>query len=211
MENKDALNGEAGDYVDVKQLLLTYLRYWYLFVIGLAICIGLAYFYLITTSPQYRVSSTILLKNEENQTGLRNQEPGELNLFSTKQNIDNELEVLNSKSLMHRVFSELSLNVTYHVKEEFRNREIYGKELPFKLSITKLHNTADGRSITIQRRTSSTFTIQEKEGKPDRKSTRLNSSHGDTFPTRRSSDLELNASGIFRTFTECNLSCKGGI
>jgi capsular exopolysaccharide synthesis family protein len=166
MEKKDALTGEAGDYVDVKQLLLTYLRYWYLFVIGLAICIGLAYFYLMTTTPQYRVSSTILLKNEENQTGLRTQEPGELNLFSTKQNIDNELEVLNSKSLMHRVFSELSLNVTYHVKEEFRTREIYGKELPFRLAITKLHNTADGRSVIIRRRTSSTFTIQEEEGKP---------------------------------------------
>jgi capsular exopolysaccharide synthesis family protein len=165
MENTSVSKSEIGDYVDVKQLLLTYFRYWYLFLIGLLICGGFAYFYLLTAAPQFRVTSAILLKNEESQTSARGSEPGELNLFSTKQNIDNELEVLNSKSLMQRVFSELSLYVTYHVKEEFREREIYGAELPFKLSITKLHPTANGRAITIRRRTSSTFTIQEEEGK----------------------------------------------
>ena len=53
---------------------------------------------------------------------------------------------------MHRVFSELSLNVTYHVEEKFKTKEIYGAELPIRLSITKLHPTAYGHQITIKRR-----------------------------------------------------------
>ena len=167
MEKKEIFRSDQEDYVDVKQLLQNYFRYWYFFVLGLLLCVGGAFCYLYVATPQYRVSSTLLLKNDENQTGggPRGGEPTALTLFNTKQNIDNELEVLNSKSLMQRVFSELSLSVTYHVEEKFRTREIYGKELPIKLSITKLHPSADGRSLTIRRRTSTMYSIQEEGGK----------------------------------------------
>ena len=93
MEKKPVFKDDPGDYVDVKQLLKAYFQYWYLFVIALAVALGLAFFYLRIATPQYRIASTILLKNEESQTNTRGHEPGELNLFSTKQNIDNELEV----------------------------------------------------------------------------------------------------------------------
>ena len=66
---------------------------------------------------------------------------------------------------MHRVFSELSLNVTYHVEEKFKTKEIYGIELPIRLSITKLHPTAYGHQITIKRRTSTMYSITEEGGK----------------------------------------------
>ena len=111
MEKKEVFRSDQEDYVDVKQLLQNYFRYWYFFVLGLLLCVGGAFCYLYVATPQYRVSSTILLKSDENQTGggPRGAEPTALTLFNTKQNIDNELEVLNSKSLMQRVFSELSL------------------------------------------------------------------------------------------------------
>jgi capsular exopolysaccharide synthesis family protein len=167
MAKKEVFNNESidADDVDVKQLLSKYFRYWYLFVLSLILCMAGAVAYLYLATPQYRVISSILLKNEENQTNSRGSEMGEINLFSTKQSIDNELEVLSSKSLMQRVFSELSLYVTYHVKEKFKDKEIYGKELPIKLAITKLHPTAYGHSITIQRKTSTLFTIKEEGGK----------------------------------------------
>lgn len=166
MAKKDVFKEDLGDNVDVKQLLASYFRFWYLFLLSLIVCVGLAYVYLYLATPQYRIYSSILLKNEENQTGnTRNSELGELNLFSTKQSIDNELEVLNSMSLMQRVFSELSLAVTYHVEEKFKTREIYGAELPIRLSIVKLHPTAYGHKITVRRKTSTTFSIQEEGGK----------------------------------------------
>ncbi len=165
MAKKEDFRGDPSDDVDVKQLLRNYFRYWYLFVLCLVLSLAAAYCHLYLATPQYRVVSTILLKNEENQNNSRNSEVGELNIFSTKQSIDNELEVLNSKSLMQRVFSELSLFVTYHVEEKFKTREIYGKELPIRLSITKLHPTAYGRKITIRRKTSTVFGIEEDGGK----------------------------------------------
>ncbi len=167
MAKKEVFNSEPLDVeeVDVKQLLSRYFRYWYVFILSLIVCVAAAAAYLYVATPQYRVVSSILLKNEENQTNSRGTEVGELSLFSMKQSIDNELEVLSSKSLMHRVFSELSLFVTYHIKEKFKTREIYGKDLPIKLIITKLHPTAYDHSITIQRKTGTVFTIKEEGGK----------------------------------------------
>jgi len=165
MAKKEVFSNPADENVDVKQLLASYFKYWYLFVISFIICLGLAFVYVYLATPQYRVISTILLKNEESQTNSRGSELGELNLFSTKQSIDNELEVLSSKSLMQRVFQELSLAVTYHVEEKFKTREIYAKELPIRLSVTKLHQTAFDHRITIRRKTSTTYSLQEEGGK----------------------------------------------
>jgi capsular exopolysaccharide synthesis family protein len=165
MAKKEVFSNPGDENVDIKQLLASYFKYWYLFIISFIICIGLAFVYVYMATPQFRVTSTILLKNEESQTNSKSSELGELNLFSTKQSIDNELEVLSSKSLMQRVFQELSLAVTYHVEEKFKTKEIYGKELPIRLSVTKLHPTAYGHKITIRRKTSTGFSVQEENGK----------------------------------------------
>ena len=82
----------------------------------------------------------------------------------TKQKIDNEIEVLKSNSLMQRVFSELSLNPTYHVKGQFKTKEIYGPEVPIRLSITKLHPTAYSKQLIIRRKTSTSFELKEDNG-----------------------------------------------
>lgn len=166
MTPKEMFQTDQADYIDVKQLLSKYLRYWYIFLISVVVCAGLGFVYLYFATPQYRIASTLLLKNEESESNslTNNNSLGEINLFNTKQKIDNEIEVLKSNSLMQRVFSELSLNVTYHVKRKLKTEEIYGSEVPIRLSINKLHPTSYGRSITIRRKTSTTFEITEDGG-----------------------------------------------
>lgn len=161
MTQKEIDNHEE---IDVKQLVSKYFRYWYLFLISVVVCLILAFIYLYLATPTYRIESTMLLKNEESESTSGNNTPGEINLFNTKQKIDNEIEVLKSTGLMQRVFSELSLNVTYHLKEQFKTVEIYGAAVPIRLSISKLHPTAYDKSITIHRKTSTTFELKEDDG-----------------------------------------------
>ena len=155
-----------GDYIDVRQLLAKYLRYWYLFLISLVLFLGAAFCYIYVATPQYRISSTLLLKNEESLTNSVNRNPalGEINLLSGKQNIDNEIEVFKSQSLMHRVFSELSLHASFFVQGQFRKDEIYGKEVPIRLSISVLKPSAFEQLITIKKKTSTHFDITEEDG-----------------------------------------------
>lgn len=166
MSLREKLGTEREDYVDLRQVVSKYTKYWYVFVLSLIICGALAYAYLYLATPQYKISSSILLKNEEadNNTLGNNQAMGEINFFTTKQRIDNEIEVLRANSLMQRVFQDLGLNATYYVDGQFKKREIYGAQLPIRLSITKLHPTAFDKMITITRKTSTTFELRDDEG-----------------------------------------------
>jgi len=166
MSQKETFQSDQSDYLDVKQLMSKYVRYWYVFLISTIGCLVLALLYLYWTTPQYKIASTLLLKNEESESNslTSNSALGEINLLSTKQKIDNEIEVLKSNSLMRRVFSELSLNPTYHIKGQFKTTEIYGADVPIRVSITKLHPTAYGKQIVLRRKTSTSFEIKEDNG-----------------------------------------------
>lgn len=166
MSLKEKLVTERQDYVDLRQAVSRYTKHWYVFVLSLVVCLLLAYSYLFLATPEYKISSSILLKNEQaddNSFG-SNQSLGELNFFSTKQRIDNEIEVLRANSLMQRVFQDLGLNATYYVNGPFKKKEIYGSALPIRVSITKLHPTAYDRMITVTRKTSTTFELRDDDG-----------------------------------------------
>ncbi|MEJ7643048.1 MAG: polysaccharide biosynthesis tyrosine autokinase [Chryseolinea sp.] len=162
MSQKDAFHTET-DYVDVKEVLAKYAKRWYLFLLSIALCVALAFVYLYMATPEYRISSTLLLKNDDTDGNSLSAAPGELNLFSTKNKIDNEIEVLRANSLMQRVFKELSLNATFYVHGQFKLKEIYGSEVPIRLSITKLHPTAFDKTVTITRKTSTTYQLLEEK------------------------------------------------
>lgn len=166
MSQRETLRTEQDDEISLQQIVSKYSRYWYVFVLSLVVCVALAYSYLYLATPRYKISSSILLKNDdaEGSSIAPRQEMGELNFFSSKQRIDNEIEVLRANSLMQRVFAELGLNATYYIDGKFKKKEIYGSELPIRLSITKLHPLAFGRMITIQRKTSGTFELSDDEG-----------------------------------------------
>ena len=55
-----------------KQLLRSYFQYWYLFLIAFDPVLGSCLLYLYLATPQYRITSAILLKNEESQIQFKN-------------------------------------------------------------------------------------------------------------------------------------------
>lgn len=166
MSAREKFRVENQEYVNVQEVISKYTRYWYVFLLSLVVCIALAYAYLYLAAPQYKISSSILLKHEESEGNsfTNGQSLGELNFASSKQRIDNEIEVLRAKSLMQRVFKELGLYTTYFKNGHFRKQEIYGAELPLRLSITKLHPSAYGKMITITRKTSTTYELVSDDG-----------------------------------------------
>src|SRR4030081_2095077 len=83
-------------------LWFRYFPYWPLFAILLLLTLGGTWFYLRYVTPMYESSATILIKDEKK--GLDDSKMMEaLNLLSTKKIIENEIEVLHSRSLMNAV------------------------------------------------------------------------------------------------------------
>ncbi len=122
--------------IDILAVFFKYLSYWKWFLLSMIICMALAFLYLKSTTPVYQVNSTVLLKDDKKGGGM-----AELNnlktmgLFNTKNNVDNELEVLKTANLTEQVVRELGLYVTYFENGLFRDIDLYGKDCPVKITV----------------------------------------------------------------------------
>ena len=157
------LSSEQANTKDIKQILLQYTRYWYLFLIGALLSLVAASMYLrYYAVPQYNVYSTMLIKDDK--SGQGTDALNDLSTFKSTRNIDNETEVIKSKSLMTRVVSELGLSASYHVEGRVRDIEVYGNALPIKVLVDKLNSNAPGQSFNIQLKADSTFELDDHTG-----------------------------------------------
>jgi tyrosine-protein kinase Etk/Wzc len=92
----------------INQLWNRYVSYWPWFVFLLLLAVGGAFVYLRYAIPQYESSARLLIKDEkkgvEDSKGLES-----LNLISTKKILENEMEVLQSRTLVKAVVNNLNL------------------------------------------------------------------------------------------------------
>ena len=101
-----------------------YIPYWPVFVILMAISIFGAWFYMRITPPLYEAEASIMIKDE--QKGVYNSETeNELDPLSDKKIIDNEVEVLKSKSLMNEVVKNQHAYASYFEEGEMAPKSAY--------------------------------------------------------------------------------------
>lgn len=113
---------------------------WMLFYAGLTVAAMLAYLYFST--PVYQVKSRILIKNDDKKGAVST----EMNLMQSMgmlsgvNNVNNELEIIQSYALMQKVVKELQLNVRIFQTEKLRTSELYGSNNPFQLYISNFND-----------------------------------------------------------------------
>ena len=114
------------DYIT--QIWTKYIPYWPLFLISLAIAIGIAWYKLKTTNPLYVSSTSIMIK--EKKKGADEEKVIEsLNpLLSPEKLLENEVVILRSKSLMTEVVKN------QHLYAQVYNTDRFKKSLAYKLS-----------------------------------------------------------------------------
>ena len=143
-ERKDKLGEQSEEQVNIQELLFRYLIHWPWFVVSIIICIACAWGYLRLTTPIYNISATVLIKDEKKGGGASMssdlEKMGLEGFISSSSNVDNEIEVLRSKSLAREVVNNLGLFVTYMDEDEFPSKELYHTS-PVLVSLT--HQEAD--------------------------------------------------------------------
>ena len=143
-ERKDKLGEQSEEQVNIQELLFRYLIHWPWFVVSIIICIACAWGYLRLTTPIYNISATVLIKDEKKGGGANMsselEKMGLKGFVSSSSNVDNEIEVLRSKSLAREVVNNLGLFVTYMDEDEFPSKELYHTS-PVLVSLT--HQEAD--------------------------------------------------------------------
>lgn len=141
MENNVTASEQAQSVqeIHINEIIRPYARKWPWFIIGALIALALAYFYLKTTTPVYKVQSTVLIKDSK-ASGSAAGEMGVLKDLSGlggmgTNSVDNEIEIFKSKKLMRNVVASKGLQTNIISDEGLSERELYGDTSPITVRI----------------------------------------------------------------------------
>jgi tyrosine-protein kinase Etk/Wzc len=120
--------------LDIHRIFHIIRRYWYLLVFIPILCIGLAVLFSRYLVNQYLVTSTILIKKDENQQSSKSNiafDPSSL-FNGNANNTADEIEILKSQTIMNEVLKELKINPVIYAKGRLKNAQYY-KDSPIVL------------------------------------------------------------------------------
>ena len=132
---------------DIRKLFFQYLTHWKWFILSFVLFWALGFAYVSTLTPQYRISASILVK--DNQKGDNFSILEELELFYNVKVVENEIEILRSYTLLEEVVDELNLQVRYDIENGWRTKERYGN-LPVKIEIITSSDELFSRPFTLR-------------------------------------------------------------
>ena len=139
--------------IDVKELLFKYLIHWPWFAGAVVACLIAAWVYLHMSTPVYNISATVLIKDDKKggSAGMLSglESLGLDGMVSSSQNIDNEIEVLRSKTIVKEVVEDLGLYISYTDKDEFPSRNMY-KTSPVQVSLTPQEADLLEKPMTVE-------------------------------------------------------------
>jgi tyrosine-protein kinase Etk/Wzc len=117
---------QSSDF-NLREAIERNLSHWRWYLLGAFISLCCACFYLRYTTPQYKAATTILVKDDKKGGML-----SELSAFSDmglgsamKSNVDNEVEILKSRTLVENTVKDLELNISIFEKSRIRTVDVY--------------------------------------------------------------------------------------
>ena len=133
---------QTDDFIRIQDLFYLCVSKWYWFVISLAVTISVAVIYLLTTPPVYTRSASLLIKEDSKGNSVSDAAGvlGDIDLFQTSTNVNNEMQSLQSPAVMLDVVKRLHLDVSYHTDGGFYKRVLYGKSCPYTVSFNDLRD-----------------------------------------------------------------------
>ena len=150
MENSQFDSNEKESNIDVIQLLFRYLRYWYYFLISVAICFFAVKYYLNHTISIYESKASIkIIDDSKNNFALPSANGSVSILGRTKVNLDNEMAILYSYRIQEKVCRNLNLTTQYYKVGYFNNLEIW-KNRPFTVEWLDSSLDMDSKAISFE-------------------------------------------------------------
>ena len=113
MNNKQEISQEnhESDF-NIREQIEKYLVHWKWFLLSVIVVLGLAFLYLRYSTPLYKATATILVKDDK-KGGLASELSvlSDLGVGTSKSNVDNEVEILKSRTLTEKTVNQLHLNI----------------------------------------------------------------------------------------------------
>lgn len=152
---------EEGGF-DFKIIIMKLFIYWKWFIVSIVGCLLCAFVYLRYATPVYRVQATIMI-NDEKKGSFQNQMMAmqDFGFMTTTGGIDNEIEILRSKSMIKQAVLDLGIYTTYRLEGRFSSRTIYGKyPVDAYISRSDLDKMTKGITLQVSQPDSLAYTIE---------------------------------------------------
>lgn len=131
----------------VRELFFKYRSKWYWFAISAVICFGMVTSYLCVANKKYKVEATILLRQDNSGPALLDKSLIDLGMGVTNKDVEDEMQVLSSQTIIRKVILDLNIQTEYFQKEGWRYVELY-PVIPVQLLVpTQFNDTAKYRAI----------------------------------------------------------------
>jgi capsular exopolysaccharide synthesis family protein len=173
MEDLRQLNNNVEpENMDIKEILNSYLRYWYFFVITILIAVACAFIYLRYAPRVYNTTATIVIQKESS-SGLPEGLAG-LASFSgffgrmNQSKLQNDLIIFNSRRLNVEIVKALDLNISYHLDGNIKDSELY-KNSPIAVKYLSFNDSLanplkqNAPNLFLKILSNTTYEVVEKE------------------------------------------------
>lgn len=131
--NENITNQTEEGGFDLRTALSYFVNNWKWFVFSFFVCMVLATVYLYKSVPMYQVTAKILLQDKEK--GSFSSQADMLSDFGfegANSNVENEIEVINSMSVVRRAVSETGLYISYKIPG-FSEKRISASQSPYRV------------------------------------------------------------------------------
>jgi len=156
------MDKEKDSSINFRDIINKYLYHWPLFIIGIAITMTAAFFYLQISSPVYEIKASIIIQDEKKDPDEK-QKLQELDLLKSTKLVENEIEVLKSRNLILQVVNNLTLWVDYKQKNGLKTEDLYGVS-PVKFKLIEPHGIIGDHKLTIKIKDNNSYFLEKSNG-----------------------------------------------
>lgn len=149
--------------IDIRSVVKKCLRHWYWFAIGLALALAAAYIYLLHAAPVYQTDAELLIKDEKginggSAGGMQNDVLNQLNILAGNSNVQNEMAILSSRTIVGKVVRDLGLQTSYFIKGKVRDEELYHQTPVFIIPVY-LTDSIHDIPLTVTLNSNGSYTV----------------------------------------------------
>lgn len=124
-------NKKNSEWFDIRGLIDSYLKRWWWFAISVIACCALAYMFTKIKKPEYEIRANVLV-TDDNTSSLTSMS-GLSDLFGSSANVEDEIYVITSHTVLSEAAKALGINCTHKVKQGFLQSYLAYPEFPVQV------------------------------------------------------------------------------
>lgn len=154
---------DGGINIDIKRILADVLKYWWAFVASVAIVLSILYVYHRYKIPVYRAYISVIVDDKQKTSSMTDQQSMMSGFMLTPgmQNLDNQLAILRSWTMVKKTIEKLDFYVSYYHHGRISTQELY-ESSPVTIVMDSTHSQIVDVPLYIDVEDSDSFTLTAK-------------------------------------------------